>query len=198
LECIPQLVDVKSGIIHPSSSAEAVQLVLASLAVIGGYTERLRVGGRVVKTSVDAQIDEYGLLVDYDRVSGYSKVLFDADTNQVIEFQPEKLNPVIEFPVDPSSFPLTPNILSFFVSLVCTPEILKKGETTTTLEEKGKNKMKKNHHHRKLPKRKKNHHWKYPKRKKNQHRKSPKRSYQNNLKYWKTSGPVRPVPSITQ
>lgn len=56
----------------------------------------MRTGARVAKMSLDKKTDEEGLLVAYDRLSGLAQVLFDSNASKVIEFDPEKLMPLVE------------------------------------------------------------------------------------------------------
>lgn len=88
----------------------------AALAVIGGHTDVLRVGGRVERVTTLGGIGggaapapdtvERGTVVHYDRLEALASVVFDSNPKRVLQCSLQKLRPVPEVGVDPSIMPL--------------------------------------------------------------------------------------------
>lgn len=111
--------------------------VLASISVIGGHSALLRIGGRVETKGQEGAMRETGVIIFFDRSGGKIKVLFDHDRTRVIECDSSKLSPIDFVAVSPSSFGLTPTLVSlfeFFVTSLVTDE--KESEERKHQEEK--------------------------------------------------------------
>ena len=106
-----------------TASFPSLLLTLASLSIVGGYTDRLRVGGRVQaaggsSASAPNAAKESGLVVLIDRSAGRVKVLFDHTPGKVIECELSKLRPVSSVPPDSSLLLRFPAVLAAFAAFI--------------------------------------------------------------------------------
>ena len=83
----------------------AFLLLITSISLLGGYADRIRVGGKVQtisSSSSSASHKETGTVVFLDRSAGRVKVLFDHTPHKVIETDLSKLRSTTSVPADSS------------------------------------------------------------------------------------------------
>jgi HECT-domain (ubiquitin-transferase)/Concanavalin A-like lectin/glucanases superfamily len=110
---VPSLVDVGAETLAAGAELGNVYASLAALAVIGGHTDKIRVGGRVeIKDS-----KETATVVEYDRYASSTRLLVDSMPTKISRpFDANRVLPLAEIEHRPSSFPLSAALLpTFFV-----------------------------------------------------------------------------------
>lgn len=90
---------------------------LAALCVVGGFTETLRIGSRV---EVSGEFSGFGTLVrEADAADGTVSVVLEDDASCSIQHLPlSQLTPVPECDASPDLLPLSPQVLSDFLSML--------------------------------------------------------------------------------
>ena len=91
----------------PSSTANfpSFLLLIAAISLLGGYADRIRVGGKVQtisSSSSSAAHKETGTVVFLDRSAGRVRVIFDHTPHKVIETDLSKLRSTASVPADSS------------------------------------------------------------------------------------------------
>ena len=106
----PSLFNTATETVHSPDKA-ALHRTLAALAVVGGHTDKIRVGGRVeIRDS-----KELATVVSYDRYASSTRLLVDTSPTRISRpFDANRLLPLSEIEFDPTTFPLSSDIVSSF------------------------------------------------------------------------------------
>ena len=107
----------------PSSPANfpSFLLLIAAISLLGGYADRIRVGGRVQtvsSSSSSASQKETGTVVSLDRSAGRVRVIFDHTPHKVIETDLSKLRSTASVPADSSPLLRHDGVMEAFDILV--------------------------------------------------------------------------------
>merc|ERR1712130_978183 len=93
-----------------SSLVQKIKNPLAALAVLGGFKEIVRLGGRVQVLAADADTITYGTVVSFERGRKDVKVVFDYET-EITTVELSQLSPVGEHSLINLPFCVKPKIL---------------------------------------------------------------------------------------
>ena len=103
------------------ASFSPLLLTIAGLSILGGYSDRIRVGSHVQTVSASTSshaAKEVGVVVYLDRNAGRVKVLFEHSPQKVIECDLTKLRSSSAVPADSSLLLLYPVVLAAFTSFI--------------------------------------------------------------------------------
>ncbi|KAL6051777.1 putative SWIM zinc finger domain-containing protein, partial [Balamuthia mandrillaris] len=92
----------------------------AALSIIGGHTDRMRVGARVATKTEGAQ-QESGTVTFYDRDSAEARVIFDSNMGQIIKVSSEMLRPIPEIAANTERFPITADVIPSVILFAVEP-----------------------------------------------------------------------------
>jgi hypothetical protein len=118
LRRIPSLVEKNKLAQSALPDQESIWNCMASVCIIGGDIDCLRLGARVIsetKTRDTTDTFETGTVVDFDILSNKAKIVLDNQTPiQPIEKQLTQLTAVPEIVANPSAFELTKDLIPLF------------------------------------------------------------------------------------